>query len=88
MEINAVLSTLLYMVTIVLVIVFIVVGFKLIEVLNKANRIADNVEDKVNSLNGAITTLTRVSDGFASIGNSLLFNVSSIMAKLFHKEND
>jgi len=88
MEINAVLTTLLYFVTIVLVIVFIVVGIKLIEILNKIDDIADNVEEKINSFDGAITTLSKVSDGFANIANSLLFNVSSILAKVFHKKDD
>ena len=49
MEINVFLSMLLYIAAIVLVIVFIIVGIKLIGILDKADKVIDNVDQKVHS---------------------------------------
>ena len=47
MEINVFLSMLLYIAAIVLVIVFIIVGIKLIGILDKADKVIDNLDEKV-----------------------------------------
>ena len=46
------LPVVLYVVVITLVIILSILGVKLIMLVNKLNRISDNVETKVNSLNG------------------------------------
>ena len=86
MDVNTFLSVLLYTAGIVLIIVFIIVGIKLIAVLDKVNRIADNVEEKVNSFNDAITTISKVADGFANISSSVVFGLSTVVSKLFNKK--
>ena len=48
MEINVFLSMLLYIAAIVLVIVFIIVGIKLIGILDKADKVFSEFEVKVN----------------------------------------
>ena len=86
MELNAFLTTLLYASGIVLIIIFIIVGIKLIGILDKMDRIADNVEDKLNSFNEAVDAISEVTNRFASIGNSFTFQVSSMASKLFHRK--
>ena len=86
MDVNTFLSVLLYVAGIVLMVVFIIVGIKLIGILDKVDRIADNVEEKVNSFNGAITTLGKAADGIANISNSVVFGLTSAVSKIFNKK--
>jgi len=88
MDMNTLLTVLLYVAGIVLLVVFTIVGIKLITILDKVNRIVDDVEEKVSSFDGAITTMSKVANGFANISNSLVFGVSSVVSKLFNKKID
>ena len=85
---NMVLPTLLYIVAIVLIVVLIVVGVKLIGILNKVDKIADNIDDKINTFNGAIRVLKDASDGIASISDTFVASVTSLIAKIFGKNRN
>jgi len=67
--------------TLILIIVLIIVGIKLIETLNKVNRIADNVEEKINSFNGALSVIKSASDGIASISDTVVSSVTSLISR-------
>jgi len=82
---NTVLPGILYIVAIILIIVLIIVGIKLIETLNKVNRIADNVEDKINTFNGALAVLKSASDGIATISDTVVSSVTSLITRLVGK---
>ena len=82
---NTFLLTVLYGVAIVLLVVLIVVAFKLNKILDKIDRIADNVEDKVNSFNGAVSVIKTAADGIANISDTVVFGVSSAVSKLVNK---
>lgn len=86
MDVNTLLSVLLYVAGIVLLVVFTIVGIKLINILDKVDKVVDNVDEKVHAFDGAITTFSKVANGFANISNSLVFNISSIVSKLFNKK--
>lgn len=45
----------------------------------------DNIEEKVNTFNGAISIISKVSDGIASIGDSVIFGITSAISKVFNK---
>ena len=79
MEINVFLSMLLYIVIIVLIIIFIIVGIKLIGILDKADKVIDNLDEKVHSFDNAFNVLSKTADGFANISNSFMFSVSSVI---------
>ena len=79
------LPALLYIVAIVLIIVFICVGVKLLKLLDKVNKIADSIDEKVNTFNGALAVLKNASDGIASISDTFVFAVTSFITKLFGK---
>jgi len=83
---NTILPTLLYIVAIVLIVVLIVVGIKLIGILNKVDKIADNIDDKINTFNGAIRVLKDASDRIASISDSFVASVTSLISKIFGKD--
>ncbi len=82
---NVFLPVILYIVAIILLIVFIIVGLRLIKLLDKIDRIADNIDNKVNTFNGALKVLKNASDGIASISDSFVFGVTNIISKLFGK---
>ena len=85
---NVFLPIVLYLVAIVLIVVFIIVGIKLINVLDKVDRVVDNVEDKINSFNGALAVMTKTADGIASISDSVINSVSlgvSRLVNVFHR---
>ena len=86
MDTNTFLSILLYVSGFVLIIVFIIVGLKIIKVLDRVDRIADNIEDKVNSVNGAVDKISKAADGIANISNSVVFGISSAVSKIFNKK--
>ena len=84
-SLNVLLPVILYIVAIILLIVLTIVGLRVIKILDKVDRVLDNVEEKVNSFNGAFSVLTRAADGFANITDSVVFGVSSAVSKIFNK---
>jgi uncharacterized protein YoxC len=84
---NLVLPVLLYIAGIILLIVLTILGIRLIQILNKVDRVVDNVEDKVNSLNTAFDAVSRVSDTLAVVGESFVTTIVGSVARLFNKKN-
>ncbi len=84
MFLEVVLPVILYTVAIILLVVLIILGIKAIMLLDKVDQIVDNVEEKVNAFNGAFSVLERATTGFASITDSLVFNISTFVSKLFN----
>lgn len=83
--VNVFLPVILYVVAIILLIVLIILCIRMIKILNKIDNVVDNINDKVNTFNGALEVLKTVSDGVASIGDSVIVGISSAVAKLFGK---
>ena len=86
MDINAFLSILLYIAAIVLIIVFIIVGIKLVYILDKVDKITDDVSEKMASFDGAITTFSKAATGIANISNTMVFGITSVVSKIFNKK--
>lgn len=89
---DAILPVLLYVAGIILLIVLIVLGIRLIQILNKVDRVVDNVEAKVNSLNNAFDVVCKATDTLAVIGDSVVTTVTGVISKFiskkFNKEED
>ena len=79
------LPVVLYIVAIILLIILTILGLKLIKVVDKVDRVVDNVEEKVNSFNGAIAVMSRAADGIANVSDSLMNGVSLAVTKLINK---
>lgn len=87
----AFLPIMLYIVTIILVIILIVLAIKAIETLERANKIADNVEGKLESLNGFFSIVDTITDKVSLMSDTLVSLVSNAICKVFRrkrKEND
>ncbi len=81
------LPMLLYMFGIILLIVLIVLGLKLIQMLNKVDRLVDNIEQKVNTLNGAFSLIDKATDKIAMLSDTLVTAVSKAAHKVFNRKN-
>ena len=85
MFLEVVLPTILYIVAIVLLIVLIVAVLKVIKILDKTDRIMDNIEEKINTFNGAFAVIKSASDGISNISSTIAYRVSSAFSKVFRK---
>ena len=88
---NAILPILLYVAAIVLIVVLIIIGIRVLEMLNRVDKLIEDVEDKVKSVNGAIAVMNKAADGLANISDSVVFGVTTAISKILnkkHKEED
>ncbi|MBQ3468551.1 MAG: hypothetical protein IJH18_00610 [Bacilli bacterium] len=79
---NEFLPAVLYIVVIALVITLTVLAVKLIQVTTKLNRISDNVEEKVNSLNGIFGIVDKVSNASYTIVDKAVNTVLGTVGKI------
>ena len=80
-----VLPVMLYSLSIILVIVFIVLGIKLIGMIDKANDILEDVEKKSKSLNGLFNVIDGVTDTLSVLSDTVVSSITSIIGKLIPK---
>ena len=71
---------------IVLLTVFIIVGIKLIGVMNKAQKLINNVEEKVNTFNAFFGFINVINSKFAGISEKVASLVEAIVTKLTRKK--
>lgn len=81
-----VMSAVLYTLLSVLVIILIFVALKLMNTLDKVNKVVDDVEKKLSSLNIIFNGIDFVTDKLAGVSDILVNNVSSFIGKLFKKK--
>ncbi len=82
-----VLQVLLYVAAIVLLVVFTIVGIKMIKMLNKTDEIMDDVSDKVKSLDGVFMAIDKVSDGANHIADIVVSKLGKFINKLFKEKS-
>ena len=70
---------------IILLIVIIILGIRLIQILNKVDRVVDNVEAKVNSLNTAFDVVSKATDTLAVIGDSVVSGITGVVTRFINK---
>ncbi len=85
---NVFLPIALYIVGIITLIIIMILGIKLIGVLDKVDRVVDNIEDKVNSLNVAFSIIDKATESITTIGNTVLGAVNNAVAKVFKKKDE
>ena len=86
-EMSTVLPVFLYALGIVLLVVLIILGIKLIKVVDKTDRILDDVEGKVKSLDGFFAIFDKVGDSLLSLSGTVVSSVSGLVSKVFKKRN-
>ena len=83
---DGILPVLLYTAGIILLIVLIILGIRLIQILNKVEKVVDNVEEKVNSLNGVFDVVNKATDTLALVGESVVGTIAGFVSKIFNKK--
>ena len=88
MDLAHFLPIVVYILLIVFLVICIIIGIKIIKTMNKVDQIADNIEGKVNSLNGlfnivdkASVRLTNAYDKTSNLFTKIVNKVASIKNK-------
>lgn len=82
------LPMLLYTFGIILLIVLIILGIRLIQILDRCDKVIDNVEEKVNSLNGIFSVINKTSYGLSMISDKVISGVVGMVSRIFNKKKD
>ena len=83
---NSILLMVLYILGAFVLVMLIILIFKLLKTLDKVNRIADDVEGKMSSLNGLFNIIDNVTDGVSVVNDFLVDKVAGIAGKFFRKK--
>ena len=85
MDLAHFLPIVVYMLLIVFLVICIIIGIKVVKAMDKFDRIADNIEGKVNSLNGLFSIVDKTSnrlnnafDKTSGLFNKIVSKISSI----------
>jgi len=81
-EFNSVLVTMMYLLGVVLLVVLIILGLKMINLVDKSNEILDDVNDKVKSLDGLFNAINMTTSALSSVGDKIMNGVTSIFGKI------
>lgn len=85
---TTVLSIILYIFGIILLGVLIVLGIRLIQMLERADKILDNVEEKVNSLNGVFNVINKATTGIDLISSKVVNTIVDMFSKIFKRKKE
>lgn len=85
MLLSDVLPVLLYILGSILLVVLIILGIKLIQTVDRANALLDDLEEKANSLNGLFTVVDNFSNAIALVGDRVVDGVTGMISNFFHK---
>ena len=78
----------LYFLLIILVIVLIVLAVRLLETLKKVDHVVDDVNRKVNKLNGLFDVIDNATDTLSIMSNRIVSVITSGIDKLFTKKKN
>lgn len=85
-NLNDLLISLLFIFLIVLVIIFIVLGIKLIKTLKKVDNVIDDVNVKMNKVNGVFEIIDKTTDYASTISDKIIGALSNFVSSLFKKK--
>lgn len=81
-----VLPIIIYILLIILLIVGIILGVRSIKTLKKIDAVIDDVNDKVQSLNGLFNIIDFTTDKIVSITDKVVEGVSGLIGRIFHSK--
>lgn len=82
------LPIIIYILLIVLLIVGIILGIRFIFLIGKAEKIMDNVDKKVKSLDGFFSFVDMATDKIVFITDKVVEGITALIAKLFLKNDE
>lgn len=80
------LPIIIYILLIILLVIGIILGIKSIITINKVEKVVDDVNEKVESLNGLFQIVDFTTDKLVSITDKVIDGVSSLASKLFFRK--
>ena len=80
------LPIIIYVLLIILLIIGIILGIKSIITINKVEKVVDDVNEKVESLNGLFQLVDFTTDKLVSITDRVIDGISSLASRLFMKK--
>lgn len=83
-----VLPMLFYLFGIATFIVLIILGIRMIQILDRAEKVIDNVEEKVNTLNGIFNVINKVTTGIDLISSKVVGSVVGTIEKIFKRKKE
>lgn len=83
-----ILTIILYSLGSILLVVLIILGIKMIMMMNKINIIAEDINTKLNSLNGFFSIIDFTTDKLATITDKFVDSVTSLIRKLFNRKKE
>lgn len=87
MTLEAFFTTMLYILGSTLLIVLIILGIKLIITMNKIENVVDDINVKVDKLNGLFNIIDYTTDKLAVVSDKMVEGVSYVLKKMFFKKN-
>ena len=83
-----VLPMLFYLFGIATFIVLIILGIRMIQILDRAEKVIDNVEEKVNTLNGIFNVINKVTTSIELISSKVVGSVVGTIEKIFKRKKE
>ena len=80
------LQIMLYLLGSILLIVLIILGIKLIITMNKVEKVVDDINKKVNTLNGFFGLIDATTDKLAMISDKVINNISMFIRRIFTRK--
>ncbi len=84
---NEVFPVILYFLLSILLVVLIILCFKAISTLSKVNKVVDDVNYKVNKLNGVFNIIDSTTDALALASDKMVSFIANGVGHLFSKKN-
>lgn len=84
--IMSILPIILYILGGILLVVLIILSIKLIHTINRMNKVVDDVEVKVKSLNGFFSAVDFITDTLSGLSDRIVDVITSSISNLFTKK--
>lgn len=85
-NLNEFLPVVLYIALIILIIILIILGIKLIKTLKRVDNVIDDVNSKMNKVDGVFDIIDKTTDYAASISDKIIGALSNFINVLFRKK--
>lgn len=85
-DLNELLGLVLYICSTILVIVFIVVGIRLIKTLKKVDNVIDDVNEKMDKVDGVFNIIDKTTDYASSVSDRIINAISGFINNLLRKK--
>jgi uncharacterized protein YoxC len=84
---NTFLPIVIFILLIILLIIGIILGIRAIQTLNKVDKVVDDVNDKVQSLNGFFNIIDFTTDKIVSITDKVVEGISGLIGSVFKRKH-